>query len=615
MTLSLKAKLTALIALLVLLVVVATSTVYILNLTRQALREIHSKGEYVASEVYNQARTVLAQSRMPAGANPENFQALRSFVQERLSTDPGLASLMESAVGYSPTLYYVTITDTDGVVLVHNDPSKVGYPLLPAPRFSQLVRGGLVHQLRVIYGPPRVYEVVLPLAIGDRPLGDVRVGVSTILLRAQVTPELRAALMFSLGAILFATLSAGVVSFVLLRPLHTISQSVDRLARGEFSKPVALKRRDEWGILSSKLHLLGEQMRGEKAAFVRFQANLDQLFSNLRDGLMLFDRQDRLVLATPAVGRFLGTTVNPLVHRPAQEVFSRPTPLHQMLREAFHTRRSLLWKTLELPGEPSTRVAVNAQFVEEAGQRVGCLVILRDTGSRAEFQDQIDVTAKLAAIGQLMSGVAHEVKNPLNAMVLQLEVLKARLGDQGERVRPQTDILTSEIRRLDRVVKTFLDFTRPVEIHPVDTDVESLVRDVFALAEPQARKNRVQLVFARNGSPPRVRVDRDLIKQALLNLVLNGCQAMPKGGALTVTPRTVSNAVELTITDSGVGIPPEAQRKIFSLFYTTKPGGTGVGLAMAFRIVQLHNGSIDFSSEVNRGTTFRVTLPVGVPRA
>jgi hypothetical protein len=83
---------------------------------------------------------------------------------------------------------------------------------------------------------------------------------------------------------------------------------------------------------------------------------------------------------------------------------------------------------------------------------------------------------------------------------------------------------------------------------------------------------------------------------------------------LTVTPRAVSNAVELAIADSGVGIPPEAQQKIFSLFYTTKPGGTGVGLAMAFRIVQLHNGWIDFSSEVNRGTTFRVRLPAGVPK-
>jgi signal transduction histidine kinase/HAMP domain-containing protein len=477
------------------------------------------------------------------------------------------------------------------------------------------MRAGILRQLRAVYGPPRDYEVTLPLSIGAKPLGDVRVGVSMVLLRDEISPNLRAALLLSLIAIVFATLSAGVVSFRLLRPLENISQSVDLLARGEFSGPVALKRHDEWGILSSKLHLLGEQMRGEKAAFVRLQENLDHLFSNLSDGLLLFDQQDRLVLATPAAEHFLGTGIQTMAQRPAQEVFSQSTPLHQLLRDAFKNRQSLLWKTLELAGEPSTCVAVNAQFVGEGAERVGCLVTLRDTGSRAEIQDQIDTTTKLAAIGRLMSGVAHEVKNPLNAMVLQLEVLKARLGDQGNRVQPQVEILAEEIRRLDRVVKTFLDFTRPVEIHPSDTEVSPLVREVFALAEPQARKNNVQLIFAGDGATPPIRVDRDLIKQALLNLVLNGCQAMPQGGELTITPHTISHAVELEIRDSGVGISPDAQKKIFSLFYTTKPGGTGVGLAMAFRVVQLHNGAIDFSSEVNRGTSFRITLPAGAPKA
>jgi len=194
--------------------------------------------------------------------------------------------------------------------------------------------------------------------------------------------------------------------------------------------------------------------------------------------------------------------------------------------------------------------------------------------------------------------------------VLQLEVLKARLGEDGDRVRPQVDVLAEEIRRLDRVVKTFLDFTRPVEVHPTDVEIEPLVRRVFALAEPQAQQNNVKLTLAGEGPVPHVHIDRDMMKQALLNLVLNGCQAMPEGGELTVTPRALPNAVELEISDTGVGIPPEAQKKIFSLFYTTKPGGTGVGLAMAFRVVQLHNGAIDFSSEVNRGTTFRITLPI-----
>jgi signal transduction histidine kinase len=611
MRLSLKAKLTALITLLVLLVVVVTSTVYVSNLTRQALLETQRKGEYVAYEVYHQAFTVLRESRLPPGENPEDFQALRDFVQQRLSSDPGLASLMESAVGYSPVVDYVAITGPDLSILVHSDPQLVFHHLAPAPNYSQLMRAGTLHQLHVVYGPtPRDYEVVLPVKIGKKPLGDVRVGVSTVLLRDQVTPNLRDALFLSLVTIIFATVSAGLVSFRVLRPLEKISASVDLLARGEFSGPMTLNRRDEWGILSSKLHLLGEHMRGEKAAFVQLQENLDQLFSKLSDGLMLFDQQDRLVLATPAVGLFFGSAPHALLHHPAQEVFSSATPMHELLRDAFQSRQSLFWKTLELPGEPPRRVAVNAQFLEEGGQRVGCLVTLRDTGSRAEIQDQIDVTTKLAALGRLMSGVAHEVKNPLNAMVLQLEVLKARLGEQGEKVQPQVDVLTEEIRRLDRVVKTFLDFTRPVEVHPIETEIEPLVREVFALAEPQARKNNVQLIFAGDCTPS-IQVDRDLIKQALLNLVLNGCQAMPNGGKLAVTPRAVPNAIELEIRDSGVGIPPEAQKRIFSLFYTTKPGGTGVGLAMAFRVVQLHQGSIDFTSEVNRGTTFRLTLPTG----
>jgi len=160
------------------------------------------------------------------------------------------------------------------------------------------------------------------------------------------------------------------------------------------------------------------------------------------------------------------------------------------------------------------------------------------------------------------------------------------------------------------VVKTFLDFARPVELRPAQTDLGSLLGEVLALAEPHARTNKVQLVLESNGALPLIRVDRDLMKQAFLNLVLNGCQAMPSGGQLKVAPHVLPSALEVEIADQGVGIPAEARPKIFSLYFTTKPNGTGVGLAMTFRIIQLHNGSIEFSSEVDRGTTFRVSLPL-----
>ncbi|MGB9486034.1 MAG: ATP-binding protein [Terriglobia bacterium] len=610
MGLSLKIKLTALITLLVLLMVLATSTLYLSHLTRQALSEVESRGEYVANEIYHQASALLSQARMPAGSNPSDFQALRGFVQARLAADAGLTSLLESAIGYSPSIYYAAITDTRHQVMVHNDPGEIGQVMAPAVPFEDLLHAGLLKQLRVIYGPSRVYEVVLPLEIGDTPFGDVRVGVSTLFLGHQVTPDLHAALTLSFAIIIFTTLSAGLLSYRLLRPLATISRSVDLLARGEYSEPVALKRTDEWGVLSSKLNLLGEQMRGEKAAFVQLKENLDQLFSKLSDGLLLFERQDRLVLATPAAARLLGCRAEAIVHRQAPEVFSAHNPLHDFLREAFASRQSTPWRTLELGGQPPARVAVNVQFIRERGGAMGCLVTLRDASTRAKIEDQIDVTTKLAALGRLTSGVAHEVKNPLNAMVLQVEILKSKLTEQGERVGPHLEILSSEIRRLDRVVKTFLDFTRPVEIHPVPTPVEGLVREVFLLAEPQALKNNVRLVFEHQGTLPTINVDRDLMKQALLNLVLNGCQAMPSGGQLKVKPQTDGHHVNLEVSDQGVGIPPEARQKIFSLFYTTKPGGSGIGLAMAFRVLQLHNGFIDFTSEAHHGTTFRVSIPV-----
>ncbi len=610
MRLSLKAKLTALITGLVLIVVLAASTLYVASLTKQALADVEGRAQYVAYENYNQARSVLARSRMPAEANPDDPEAVRGFAEVTLARDGGLAALMEAGIGYTPSIYYVTITDVHRRVMVHTDPEEVHGQYRPAPPLNALVQARLISQLRVIYGPPRIYEIRLPLNIGGRPLGDVRVGVSTLFLRSQITPELAGAFTLAALAALFATLSAGLLSYRLLRPLETISRSLDRMARGESAAGLPVNRTDEWGILSSKLNLLGEQMRGEKAAFAALKDNLDQLFGRLTDGLLLFDGQDRLVLATPVATRFLTRAPDLTAHPTAAEVFSADNALEAQIREAFRTRQALASQVAELGSDAEIpRVAVSVQFVRSEGQSVGSLVTLRDASTRARLEDQLDITAKLAALGRLTSGMAHEIKNPLNAMVLQLELLKAKLAEQGSHVKPQLDILGEEIRRLDRVVKTFLDFTRPLELHPAETDLGSLVRDVFTLAEPQASANNVRLLFEPDGALPRLMIDRDLVKQALLNLVLNGCQAMPSGGELRVTPRGLPDRVELEIADQGVGIPPEARPKIFTLCFTTKPGGTGVGLAMAYRIVQLHNGSIDFESEAGRGTTFRISLP------
>ncbi|HLI29774.1 MAG TPA: ATP-binding protein [Terriglobia bacterium] len=611
MRVSLKVKLTALISLLVLLVVLATSALYLISSVRQTLEGIQQVGAYIRDETYSRARAVVAATRIPPYIDPSDFDEVRTFLQVRLGQDAGLQSLMQSAVAYSPIIDYVALTNTQGMVLADNDPTLIGGKLAPVPPLSWLLNAPLQRQLRLIYGAPQVYEVVLPLEMNHRRFCDVRVGVSTVFLGAEVTPHLRAALMLAGLVIILATLTAGLLSFRVLRPLEAISQSVDRMARGEFTEPVKVRREDEWGVLSSKLNLLGEQIRGEKAAYLALQENLDQILANLADGLLLFDGDDRLVLATPSVSRFIGLPAEQLVRLPATQVFAGEGSLNKLLRDAFQEKRALSGETVDLPENSATpHVSVTAHFVRENGHQLASLVTLRDAATRAQLEDQIGLTTKLAAVGRLTSGVAHEVKNPLNAMILQVEILKSKLAGQGEGVKPQLDILAHEIRRLDRVVKTFLDFARPIEIRRTQTDVAGLVQEVFTLAAPQAESYNVKLILEPNGTLPSLRVDPDLMKQALLNLVLNGCQAMPQGGELRVKPHAGPKSVDLEIVDQGVGIPEEARDRIFSLYYTTKPGGSGIGLAMAYRIIQLHDGAIHFSSKVNQGTTFRVSLPL-----
>jgi signal transduction histidine kinase len=611
MKISLKIKLTALISLSVLMLVLATSVLYVFSFIHATLRDVEKRSDYSTEETLRLVQAVARATHLPAGTNPEDIDTVGSLVQMRLRDDPSLRSEMQSAVAFVPSIAYIAVTDPRAIILAHNDPDQIGHTLPSAQPLADLLTARFLKQLRIIYGPPQAFELEEPLTMRGHALCTLHVGTSTVFLQDQMTPEFVKGLKLAAAVVFFATLSAALLSFRLLRPLETISSEVDRMARGEFVEPANMARSDEWGILSSKLTLLGEQIRGEKAAFTALKENLDQLVSNLTDGLLLFDSRDRLGLATPAVARFLGRPPEELAGRSPDELFSDGGPLERLLREAFQARTSVPLRTVELPVEAETRrVSVSVQFVHEQGRSVATLVTLRDASTLAQLQDQLDIAAKLAALGKLTSGVAHEVKNPLNAMVLQLEILKAKLGPQAEEVKPQLQTLSGEIRRLDRVVKTFLDFARPVELRPMETDIETLVSEVFTLAEPHARSNKVQLVFEPNGVLPPIRLDRDLMKQALLNLVLNGCQAMPSGGQLKVVPRLLPRALQLEIADQGIGIPPEARTKIFSLYFTTKPNGTGVGLAMTYRIIQLHNGSIDFSSETDRGTTFRVSLPL-----
>ena len=228
---------------------------------------------------------------------------------------------------------------------------------------------------------------------------------------------------------------------------------------------------------------------------------------------------------------------------------------------------------------------------------------------------QIDVGARLAAISRVTGGVAHEIKNPLNAIALRLDLVSERLAaTNGEPaihddLMKDIDILSKEVLRLDRVVKTFLDFSRPMEVHFLKLDLAELAREVCVLLAPQAKAARVDLAFELPAEPVQMRGDADMLRQVILNLVTNAIEAMKEGGKIVVTVSQEAQAVRLDISDTGPGIDPNLRERVFQLYFTTKVRGSGIGLAMTFRAVQMHNGTIDFDSETGRGTTFHIQFP------
>jgi signal transduction histidine kinase len=224
-------------------------------------------------------------------------------------------------------------------------------------------------------------------------------------------------------------------------------------------------------------------------------------------------------------------------------------------------------------------------------------------------QSLVSYSQRLAALGRLTSGVAHEVKNPLNAMMIHLELLKERLDAPSQEVRQSLEVIGGEIRRLDRVVQGFLRFMRPHELELKPIEVTTLLQSAVLLVEAEWQSQGIRFSIEVAPGLPAVEGDEELLRQALLNLIQNACQAMPRAGVVTVGARVDGHTLCLEVADEGVGIPPEEVERIFTLYYTTRPDGTGIGLSVVYRIVQMHDGSIDVRSEPGRGTTMTIRLP------
>jgi signal transduction histidine kinase len=624
---SIKAKQVAGVTTLVAVIVAALSAYNLAALARLSLSETATRGDILAKAIFQRARDIVPQG----GANP----------YETIRNDSAIRRMIESFAADERRVTYVAITDTDGIAVAHLFPSLEGERMEERENLNTLVKAGPYEQLSAVYASDRPIEVVVPMLAGDTPFGSVRIGMNVALVRAELKPALAAAGGTLLAAILISTVVAMLLAQWMLRPIHVIQSGLTRLGRGELDVRLDLPEQEfrdlgsSFQAVSAQLSAIGRA--GPPAAIPQSGTgtDLESVMDNLEDAVALFSPSGELIFCNKAMDvLFSGMhSGRPGDNGGLLALLPDGHPVRQMVERTLAGRKPQGPVSITLPAaagaseadEPE-RLVMSHSIEDMNGRFLGAMLVARNLSYLSHIQTSLHYSHKLAALGRLMAGVAHEVKNPLNAMTIHLELLKQKLARQpvaaavsagppitGTAAAPDVEkhvnVIANEIRRLDEVLIGFLKFARPDELKLQPMKLASLISDVASASAPEADTRGI-VMRTECDDGLHINADPGMLRQALLNLAINACQAMPNGGTLRISGQAAArHRVQIDVEDTGVGIPPEHLGRIFDLYFTTKEKGSGIGLSMVYRIVQLHDGEVEVQSTPGRGTTFSLSFP------
>ena len=600
------------------LVVAGMIAVQIASLTRLRIDETASRAKTLKEAMLHRAAVVVRE----AGTG-DSYAALRN--------DGGMRSILESAVTNQPetnTILYAAIVDTEGNAVAHSTPDLEGQPTPPLEDLNSIVDASALDQLRFV-NEERRYELREQIMKGDNDFGAIRIGVSTLFVRSEIIEALKDVAYTALVALAVSTMVATLLAQWMLRPIHVIQSGLTRLGRGELDVRLDLPGQ-EFADLGSSFEAVSAQLSAVRnnALPATSTSTFESVMENLEDAVALFSPEGELMFSNAAMRALLpGLTQQVGSAKPSLSLLAANDPIRQLVDRALAGRKSAGPVAVPLGATEADQEAPEhlllCHAIDDAkGKFIGAMVVARNLVYLNQVHTTLNYSRKLAALGRLMAGVAHEVKNPLNAMTIHLELLKQKLGAMREPITvpagpsggsktldlsKHVNVIGDEIKRLDQVVVGFLKFARPDELKLQPVHLSSLVSEVLSMTAPEAERRGIVLKTECPPSVPEINGDPGMLQQALLNLTINACHAMPDGGTLKIICRAAPRRrVEISIEDTGVGIPPENLSQIFDLYFTTKEKGSGIGLSMVFRIVQLHDGEVEVQSTPGRGTRFRL---------
>lgn len=598
---------------------VALSLVFLSELLRERISQTAATNGVLLHEMLTATRIALQRGldeNPPESSTPTAFDAA---VQNALQNEQDLTETLNGFIRYSPDMQDAYVTSANGGVLVSTNPSLVHATGPNRRSFAAVSGSSLRDQRRLIFGVPETLDISLPLLRNGAPFLVAHLGIRSTFLRNAYAPWLRDAAILCIFALAGSLLVAAAISAAALRPIEQIGRELEVISgRGRVALVPSLQgSRDAVERVSSTISLLDEQIRTSEKTQTEMATNLDSMLQTLKDGVMLFTADMRLATASTAVANFIPGGVRPVAGTPLASVFPGSSTIGSLLSSLMAERRNV--QDLPVTLEDGRTIGLTLDWGPGSG--MGPLVTLHDVAAQEELERELQVARRLASIGRLTANVGHEVKNPINAMVVHLELLRGKLAHavHADGAQRHVEVLASEMSRLDRVVQTLADFSRPMEPSLKEQELLPIVQAVVHLIAEEAENHNVVITLEQDdaAAPARILCDAELLRQALLNVALNAMQAMPQGGLLEIHVGRDRNTACVSLRDTGEGIPADKRARIFDLYFTTKAAGSGIGLAMTYRIVQLHGGVIQVKSEdeptaVDRGSTFTLRLPLAL---
>ena len=545
--------------------------------------------DFMIAQIFEQARLALSQG---SGDVPAALRA----------NEP-LRKLLDSTVAFGPAVVAASIVGSDGNVIVAANDDGEGKPALSLPSVKELdeqaSRWLLFTSLPGLL-TAKVYEARRRIDINGQPVATISIGVTTALIADQARHMLMVIVATAALVIAVAMLAVLLIANRILTQLATLTSGFEQLAAGKSPSELQVSGGGELSTLAEKFNELSRQVRADRSRLDSDQTHLFDVVRSIQDAVVLLDANGVVLFANKVAQERLASKNGPLEGAPLASALDPEHPLLPLVQSTVAGTEAHD-VPLALPGGGTYLVS----FLRLGRERVpaGVMIVLRDLTPVIELETALDSSNRLARLGTLISGLAHQLRSPLNGMNMRLELLRHEAGEAGAK---HIDKLRHEVTRLDEAVEALLRFMRPEQLKLADFDVNELLKELGA----RVNADKIKVDYQLDPALPSVRADRGLIYEALANLITNAEQAMPDGGELTLATKTQVTSVEVTIADRGPGIDKAQLDRIFDLYYTTKASGSGLGLPFAMRAIELNGGKIAIDSELGQGTVCKVTIPI-----